>query len=227
MSFLIGVEGSSHFTPSTLFSAVFHLMCSCWVHWNGMVISAPSLHLQADFSVDQLQRNMMLVGQRIQITSSHLFSCDIPHPHPSTFSVHKNRVHEFAFKNMVCFSNAPVLLFDSYRKCAVTVQYVFKVILTGSKKQIISENIWSLAHMHISCQARGSKWKQMQANFRKSRYKLFLNHEQHKKNTVSLKQKKVGRKDKTKDILAQCVSSYRWWYLFLLLENWEPAMVKG
>lgn len=161
MAFWIGVEGSSHFTLSTLFCVVLHSMCSHWVHWNGTDVSAPSLHLQGDFSMDQLQHNMMLVGQRVQIISTHLFSCDIPHPHPSAFSVHKSRVYEFAFKNMVCFSSAPVLLSDSYRKCAVTEQYVLKVILTGSKKQIISENIWSPAHMHISCQTRGSKWKQM------------------------------------------------------------------
>lgn len=167
MAFLTGVEGSSHFAPSTLFCAVFHSVCSHWVHWNGMDISAHRLRLQGDFSMDQLQHNMMLVGQRVQIISTHLFSCDIPNPHPSAFSVHKSRVYEFAFKNMVCFSNAPVLLSDSYRKYAVTVQYVLKVILTGSKKQIISENIWSPAHMQISCQTRGSKGKQMQANFRK------------------------------------------------------------
>lgn len=80
MAFLIGVEGNSHFTPSTLFCAVFHLMHSRWVHWNGMDISAPSLHLQRDFSMDQLQHNMILVGQRVQITSTHVFSWDIPTP---------------------------------------------------------------------------------------------------------------------------------------------------
>lgn len=167
MAFLIGVEGNSHFAPSTLLCAVFHLVHSRWVHWKSTDISALSLHLEGDFSMDQLQHNMMLVGQRVRIISTHLFSCDIPHPHSSACSVHKSRAYEFAFKNMVCFSNAPVLLSDSYRKYAVTVQYVLKVILTGSKKQIISGNIWSPAHMHISCQTRGSKWKQMQANFRK------------------------------------------------------------
>lgn len=82
---------------------------------------------------------------------------------------------------MVCFSNALVLLSDSYRKYVVTVQYVFKVILTGSKKQIISENIWSPAHMYISCRTGGGKWKQMQATLQeKSSYKLFLNNAQEK-----------------------------------------------
>lgn len=63
MAFLIGVEGSSLFAPSTLLCAVFYSVCSRWVCWNGMDISAPSLHLQGDFSMDQLQHNMMLVGQ--------------------------------------------------------------------------------------------------------------------------------------------------------------------
>lgn len=82
-------------------------------------------------------------------------------------------------KSMGCFSNALVLLSDSYRKYVVTVQYVLKVILTGSKKQIISGNIWSPAHMHISCQTGGGKWKQMPAALQeKSSCKFFLNQAQ-------------------------------------------------
>lgn len=112
---------------------------------------------------------------------------------------------------MVCFSNALVLLSDSYRKYVVTVQYVLKVILTGSKKQIISENIWSPAHTHISCRTGGGEWKQMQAALReKSSYKLFLNHAE-QENTVRPKQRKVGRKGNIKNILAQCMLS-RMWY---------------
>lgn len=96
---------------------------------------------------------------------------------------------------MVCFSNALVLLSDSYRKYVVTVQYVLKVILTGSKKQIISENIWSPAHTHISCRTGGGKWKQMQAALReKSSYKLFLNHAQQERILLGQSREKLEGK---------------------------------
>lgn len=98
-------------------------------------------------------------------------------------------------KNTVCFSNAPGLRSDSYRKHVVTVQYVLKVILTGSKKQIISENIRSLAHTHISCQTGGGKWEQRQAALQQgSSCKLVLKHVQRERTVLGQSREDVAGK---------------------------------